>query len=428
MWTPRLIKSGIAFSAQRMVRHEGGSVGLIFALALVPVVLTVGAVVDYSMASNARTRLNAAADSAALAAVGRMAIATSDAAAQTTAQNMFAAGSAGMNDVNITNVSVNVATAGLVRTAVVTYTATRQANFGAIFGITSIPLSGQATAKSDGAGHVDFYLLLDNTPSMGVGATTADVNTMVDNTPDQCAFACHDLSNPNNYYNLAKKLGVTMRIDVVRQATQQLMDTAVSTAIFPDQFRAAVYTFGPSADAAKLTTIAPLTTDLASVKAATAGVDLMTVNGQNQFSDQDTNFEAIFPAIDAVIPAMGPGTQASPQKVLFFVSDGVADEQNSATCTLKLSGQRCQEPINVALCKKLKDRGLLIAVLYTTYLPLPSNSWYNTWIKPFAYNIGPSMQACASPGLYFEVSMTDGIPQAMSALFQKAVAFARLAK
>ena len=74
--------------------------------------------------------------------------------------------------------------------------------------------------------YIDFYLLLDNSPSMGVGATPADVTTMVNNTPDKCAFACHDLSNANNYYNLAKSLGVTTRIDVLRTATQQLMDTA----------------------------------------------------------------------------------------------------------------------------------------------------------------------------------------------------------
>jgi hypothetical protein len=37
------------------------------------------------------------------------------------------------------------------------------------------------------------------------------------------------------------------------------------------------------------------------------------------------------------------------------------------------------------------------------------------------------MEACASPGLYFEVSPTQGISQAMNALFQKAVSDARIA-
>ena len=60
-------------------------------------------------------------------------------------------------------------------------------------------------------------------------------------------------------------------------------------------------------------------------------------------------------------------------------------------------------------------------MLYTTYLPLPTNAWYNTWIAPFSAEIGPKMQACASPGLYFEVSPTQGISEAMNALFQKVV-------
>ena len=36
------------------------------------------------------------------------------------------------------------------------------------------------------------------------------------------------------------------------------------------------------------------------------------------------------------------------------------------------------------------------------------------------------MEACASPGFYFEVSPTQGIADAMDALFKKAVSQARL--
>ncbi|HKY85462.1 MAG TPA: hypothetical protein VJL90_01740, partial [Pseudorhodoplanes sp.] len=67
-----------------------------------------------------------------------------------------------------------------------------------------------------------------------------------------------------------------------------------------------------------------------------------------------------------------------------------------------------------------------IAGLYTTYLPLPTNDWYSTWIKPFSSEIGPNMEKCASPGLYFEVSPTQGISDAMTKLFQKVVQQARL--
>ncbi len=55
-------------------------------------------------------------------------------------------------------------------------------------------------------------------------------------------------------------------------------------------------------------------------------------------------------------------------------------------------------------CTTLKDCGITVAVLYTTYLQPPTNAWYMSWIDPF--NSGPydpavnseiakNMQACA---------------------------------
>jgi hypothetical protein len=57
------------------------------------------------------------------------------------------------------------------------------------------------------------------------------------------------------------------------------------------------------------------------------------------------------------------------------VSDGVADGSNTGCLKPKSGTSRCQSPINPALCKTLKDRGIKIAVLYTTYLALPTNAW-----------------------------------------------------
>jgi hypothetical protein len=272
---------------------------------------------------------------------------------------------------------------------------------------------------------------------MGVAATPADVTTLVNHTTDQCAFACHDLNDPNNYYNLAKSLGVTTRIDVLRQATANLMDTAAATATYSSQFRMAIYDFGATSATYGLRALFSLSSSLSSAKTAAGNIDLMGVYGNNDAytADKDTQFTNIFPQINSAISTPGNGTSGSPQKFLFFVSDGVADEGNSS-CLKPLSGSnRCQSPINPALCKTLKDRGIKIAVLYTTYLKLTTNSWYMSWIDPFNKGpFGPSpnsevaqnMQTCASPGLYFEVSPTQGISQAMNALFQKAVLEAHL--
>jgi Flp pilus assembly protein TadG len=414
---------------RRFGRHEGGAVAMTIGLTAVPIIFSIGAGVDYSSANMMKTKLDALADSAALAAVDHQAISGTAAAAQATATSVFNAEVAGIGNITVASPTVTVTDGASGRTAVVSYSATKANTFMGLLGIPSTTISGQSTASAGLSTYIDFYLLLDNTPSMGVGATTADINKMVSNTSDQCAFACHDVSDSNNYYNLAKKLGVTMRIDVLRTATQSLMTNATSMETMPDQYRMAVYTFGTSSATEALTNVVPLTSNLSSAQSSVANIDLMTVNGQNQLNDEDTNYESILPAMNSAIPNPGPGTQASPQKVLFFVSDGVADENNSATCSEQtVSGSRCQEPINTKLCTALKNRGVMIAVLYTTYLPLTTNAWYNQYIAPFSDAISPDMQACASPGLFFAVSPTQGIPEAMNALFQNAVMTARLVK
>src|SRR6185312_7168491 len=135
----------------------------------------------------------------------------------------------------------------------------------------------------------DFYLLLDNSPSMGVAATPTDVQAMVNATSDPsygsnryCAFACHDYNDPNNFYNLAKAKGVTTRIDVLRSATQQLMDTAAQTGTYANQFRMAIYDFGAASKTIGLRALFSLSTSLSSAKTAAAGnIDLMGVYGNN---------------------------------------------------------------------------------------------------------------------------------------------------
>src|SRR5262249_46767697 len=223
-------------------------------------------------------------------------------------------------------------------------------------------------------------------------------------------------------------LGVTMRIDVLRSATQQLMDTAASTETIKNQFGMAIYTFGTSCTAPGLTTIKSLTNNLSSAKSAAKNIDLMTIPNQGYNNDQCTDYDAVMGDINAAIPNPGTGSSsASPQKLMLFVSDGVADAFNPGSCSQPVEGAgRCQEPIDLSLCTTIKNRGIKIAILYTTYLPLPTNDWYNKWIAPFSTKIGPAMQSCASPGLYFEVGPNQGISEAMTALFQKAVNQARL--
>jgi Flp pilus assembly protein TadG len=431
----------------RFGRESRGNIAVIFALALLPIMSAVGCTVDYSRATQLRSKLQSAADAASVGSIARTAPAfiaagtmTSDGSIQsgvTDAQNIFDANMTGVTGYTLNSRTPTVTKSGSVVTSTIAFSASVPTMFMGVIGKTSITVTGTSTSTANMPQYIDFYLLLDNSPSMGVAATPADVTTMVNHTSDQCAFACHDYNDSNNYYNLAKNLGVTTRIDVLRTATQKLMDTAAATETYSNQFRMAIYDFGASSKTIGLRALFSLSSSLTSAKTAAGNIDLMGVYGNNDAytADKDTQFSTIFPAMTNVISTAGTGTAASPLKYLFFVSDGVADEYNTS-CLKPTTGGRCQSPLDPALCSTLKNNNVKIAVLYTTYLQLPTNSWYMTWIDPFNKGpFGPSpnsevatnMASCASPGLYFEVSPTQGISDAMNALFQKAVADARIA-
>ena len=440
--------SALSTLFRRFHRDSRGSIAIIFALLTIPCLLAVGAAVDYSQANRVKATLDAYADAAVLAAVNQRAMQEDDEDAKSYALKTFDQQAKSVTDCNVGSTSMKVTTSGTSRSAEIDYTANVPTAFMSIVGIDSIPIHSTATASSAQPTYIDFYLLLDNSPSMGVAATPSDVSTMVNSTPDQCAFACHDTSTyPNDYYGLAKRLGVTMRIDVVRSATQQLMDTASGTETASQQYRMAIYDFGYSARQAGLKRIFKLSSNLSSAKSAANNIDLMSVPYQNYADDTNTDFDTAFDKINREISNPGDGSsRSSPQKILFFVSDGVADMTSTVCSEPTVTGHdphtgqsytRCQAPLTVSDCTALKNRGIKIAVLYTTYLALPTNGWYMAYIDPF--NQGPyspsvnskiaqNMESCASPGLYFEVSPTDGISEAMTALFNKVLQEARITK
>lgn len=426
---------------KRLFRDRSGNFGIMTAILLVPVIGTAGLAIDISNALMARSTLQAAADAAAIAAVAESSAGVlqamqlksdgqlTDAIAD--AKKVFMGHAKMSDDYELKDFDVDVVKVGTQLKAVFTFHATVPTTLARILGQPDVTIAGKAEAVFQTDTFRDFYLLLDNTPSMGVGATPLDVATMVNNTRDKCAFACHivkdGVEDKNSYYNLAKTLGVTIRIDVVAKATAALMDTAKSTRKSSNQYRMAVYTFGEKAEDTKLLEVAPLTENLDQVQAKAAKIGLMSIPKQGYDNDQQTDFDRAMKNIGSLMGTAGTGSSAgNPEKILFFVSDGVGDAYKPSACTKPTTNGRCQEPIDTTQCEVLKNKGYRIAVLYTTYLPLPTNDWYKKWISPFQTEIPTRMQACASPGLYFEVSPSQGIADAMNALFLKIITSPRL--
>jgi Flp pilus assembly protein TadG len=422
---------------RRFAGDRKGNVAIMFALTLPPLLFLTGMGIDYTAATERKAILDAAADAAALVAVTPTMMAQASSASVTAATNMFNSQVSSVPGLNYAakNLTVAAVDNGLTRTVTVSYTASSQNTFGGVLGQTTWSLSGSSQATASVAPNIDFYLLLDNSPSMAIAATTNGINTMVANTSKQggCAFACHEtnpsadnLGNPNgeDNYTLAKNLNVTTRIQNLNSATQALMDTAKTTeATYSSTYRMGIYTFNTGG----INTITALTSNLSTAKTLAAGIDVLQVYKNNWLtsstnnSDEDTDFEAAMNGINTTMPSPGTGMAGStPQEVLFLVSDGVDDSN--------IGGSRNQALFDTTWCTKVKNRGIRIAVLYTTYLPLPTNSWYNTYIAPFQAQIAGNMQGCASPGLFFQVSTDQDISAAMQALFQQTVATARLTK
>ena len=312
-------------------------------------------------------------------------------------------------------------------------------------------------AMNTAAPNINFYLLLDNSPSMDLPATSAGITAMINatkNAPSSggnaggCAFACHEsdpaadnLGNPGGVdnYQLAQNLGVVTRIQNMATATQSLMTTATATEASNNAaYKVAIYTFNDSSSPNII--FAPggqPSSDLTSAKAAAANINVLEVYSNNYLTktnnnnDADTDFETAMSYVNGIMPLPGTGSAIStPQEVLFIVTDGVDDEVSS-TCSQKLDGTRCQQPFNTTWCTTVKNRGILIAVLYTEYLPLPasgtgSNSWYNSYVAPYQSQISSNLQNCASSNLFFSVTTDGDITAAMQTLFQTAVTTARL--
>lgn len=454
--------NGFIRRARQFTGDRRGNIAALFAFASIPILGFVGAAIDYSIAVRTQTKIEAALDTALLLATSKTELTKDATTAQADAVTMFTAQLATFG-VGTQASSITVVDSTTGRIANGSASSVVPTTFMKILGFNTLTVTGTSQATVNLPLYIDFYLLLDNTPSMGVGATSSDITKLQNLTSHgaegSCAFACHNIYTDsseknldnNTYYNIAKNNGVTMRIDVLRQATQGLMQYAQNTENgnnLANQFRMAIYTFGTSCTTQpqQPNQVQALTSNLTTAESSAAAIDLMTIPYQNYNSDQCTDFDNVLSYMNNnVIPTPGPGTSSNPQKWLFLVTDGVADayypthvanNTPSGDCSQPSSGGgRCQEPLTVADCTAIKSRGVNIAVLYTTYLQLPSNSWYMSWINPF--NPGPwgpspnsqiakNLQSCATSGYYFEVAQNQDIGTAMNTLFQIVISNAHL--
>ncbi len=458
-----------------------GNITLIFALAAVPLLLAGGIAIDYTRAAMVRGRITAVADAAALAATTPAMMQQPATNAQAAAASMFAAQAALVSGMtyNAGNLTVNVTDAsganGVTRTVSVSYTGSVANSFSQFEGLAQTNFTVSSGVSGATAPNINFYLLLDASPSMEIPATTAGITALQNATG--CALACHETDYKDSEltaytgwgkidsYAYAENNGITLRIDNVRQAAQSLVTTAQSVMSGNNAiYQMAAYTFSDgvkqiqsleqttsanvsSMQSAISAIVPPLMSDNSvlatgstyTYPTSSSAYTTVTLGSNTSNDDAGTNFNNALSNLNNAMPTPGNGANQSgdkPQGVLLIVTDGVDDVSlyNSSYCNTSYywgysnsygSFTRCQQPVNTKLCTTIKARGIRIAILYTTYYPLTSNSWYNSTVAPFISQVPSNLLACASSSnLFFQVSTDGDITAAMQQLFLNAVATA----
>ncbi|MFI5013887.1 MAG: pilus assembly protein TadG-related protein [Hyphomicrobiales bacterium] len=414
-----------------------------FGISVVPLLVAVGVGIDYERVINVRTKLNGAADTATLAAVSKSATPFVTTPTQAQVQQYFNALATRVVGASVSGVTMTGAQATITQsvtnlTVTLTYTAQVKTMFGGIIGTQFVTIGGSSTAQTNAPPYIDFYLLLDNSPSMGLGATPADISNLITLTASQsstvwpnvksgsiarsnCAFACHQHTfnssgqitgdDTGDNYHVAKLNGVTTRIDVLRTATQQLTQTATNFETMANQFRMAVYTFSDT-----FQTVAPLSSNMSTVSADAGAIDLAYAYWDQR--DAQTSYDTALQYINGIMPNSSNGsTSSAPEEFLFLVTDGVEDApvkgcsgsgdpadspssylplNNKPNIANTLTGNvnsNCRlidmiKSGSGTMCDTIKNppRNIKIAILYTPYQPVTSNGFYNTWVAASPLN------------------------------------------
>lgn len=477
---------------QRLLHEKRGNVFMMTGFAIIPLVGATGMGIDYARASRVDTKLSAAADAAALAAVSETMLLKSDVEAEAYARLIFNQQAASIPGLiyNPANLSVQVEHTGLENTnrkVTITFSAESKNNFGSILGLSTLQLGGTAKSKVSKSPNIDFYLVLDTSPSMALPTTTAgatDMSAMVG-----CQFACHtnaaeehgvrvydnnitkivkqmnvnigngkrkihadgtyvqngrvfrsDGSYADSYW-LALNKGIELRIDAERRAAVNLMTVAQQQATLSGAtYQAAVYTFDY---AENFKTIAPLNNNLTTVATNAQGVSLLKINKWggsygcpsptanplfcNDF--RETSYTGALDGSNAAIPNPGNGTNVpgdSPQKILFIVTDGVSDEGISSAGIWRTRTE--MHSTHIDKCTAIKARGIKIAILYTEYTPesIANDGQQGIDVTARLPFVAPKLTACASPGLMYTVKNNEDISEALKALFSQATSTVRL--
>ena len=189
------------------------AVSLVFATAVIPMLMMVGLALDYGLYSEAQSQLDMAADAAAMhaARIAAQLLQQNDPACETkgtiAGQRWFTSQLGVMpqaKEIKPPIITVSCSQANTSVTATVNYSGIIIANFGSLIPThwPSWPnwnIGGTATAVISNPTYIEVLMLLDNSSSMMIAATQADILTMQQLTPCSTQSATMKQNFDQNY-------------------------------------------------------------------------------------------------------------------------------------------------------------------------------------------------------------------------------------
>ena len=193
----------------RFRKDKRGNIAVIFAIACVPLISAIGCAIDYSEATRVRSKLQSAADAAAVASISQQSsgwkaaslmIGNGEvASAETDARNIFNGNvTASSSLYNGMALGATVTKTGANLTAKVTFSANVPVTFMKVVGFQQLTVTGSSSASASLPLYLDVYVMLDVSGSMGLPSTDAEQSRLAFVNPDDftvypkgCTFACH---------------------------------------------------------------------------------------------------------------------------------------------------------------------------------------------------------------------------------------------
>jgi Flp pilus assembly protein TadG len=231
---------------------------------------------------------------------------------------------------------------------------------------------------------------------------------------------------------------IQLRADAVGYAVNQLFITANASMKVTNQFRIGLYPFIQHLYAyfALTSSINGSPTNSSTINYAAANLaSQLDTNANANLGSGGTHIDTAFSDLNTLITSVGNGSASNnTQPFVFLVTDGAQDPQTKGVPGGSWAGSNHATVIATGTsspCKPLKDRGIIISVLYIPYQPIqnPNAAFAGNedgYANANIVNIPPSLQDCASPNFFFTANTPADITKALNAMFNQALITAHI--